>query len=74
MEALFADAKVSTNSCGTFGRPWFLAPKMVSILGPDLVSELWSAVGHVFMRKVLLNVCLGGGAAAIPDTLVGSLS
>ena len=47
---------------------------MVSILGPDLVSELWSAVGHVFMRKVLFNVCVGGGAAAIPDTPVGSLS
>ena len=49
MEALFADAKVSTNSCGTFGRPWFLAPKMVSILGPDLVSELRSALGDVCM-------------------------
>ena len=49
MEALFADAKVSTNSCGTFGRPWFLAPKMVPILGPDLVSELRSALGDVCM-------------------------
>ena len=72
-EALFADAKVSANSCGTPGRPSFLAPNMVSILVPDLGSELWFAAGHVCMRKVFLNVSLGVVAAAFPGTSVGSL-
>ena len=74
MEPLFADAKVSTNSCGTPGRPSFLAPNMVPTWVPELGSEFWFAVGHVCMRKVLLNVSLGVVAAAVPGTSVGSLS
>ena len=73
MEPLFKDAKVSTNSCGTPGRPSFLAPNMVPIWVPELGSELWFAAGHVCMRKVLLNVSLGVVAAAVPGTSVGSL-
>ena len=67
MEPLFADAKVSANSCGTPGRPSFLAPNMVPIWVPELGSELWFAVGHVCMRKVLLNVSLG--VVAAPELL-----
>ena len=67
MEPLFADAKVSTNSCGTPGRPSFLAPNVVSIWVPELGSELWFAAGHVCVRKVLLNVSLG--VVAAPELL-----
>ena len=52
IEALFVDAKVSTNSCGTPKRPSILVPNMVPTWVPELGFEFGFAVGHVLMRKV----------------------
>ena len=74
IEALFADDKVSTNSCGTPKRPSILVSKMVPIWVQELGSEFGFAVGHVCKRKVALHVSLGVVAAPVPGTSVASLS
>ena len=74
MEALFVDAKVSTNSCGTPKRPSILVSKMVPIWVQELGSEFGFAVGHVCKRKVALHVSLGVVAAPVQRTSVASLS
>ena len=62
------------NCCGRFYRPSCLAPNVVPTWVLELGSEFWFALGHVCMRKVLLNVSCGVFAAAVPGTPVGSLS
>ena len=74
IEALFVDAKVSTNSCGTPKRPSILVLNMVPPWVPELGSEFGFAVGHVCKRKVALHVSLGVVAAPVPRTSVASLS
>ena len=59
MQGFFEDENMSTNSCGTFWRPSFFAPKVVPNWVPNLGFEIWFAEGHVCMRWGVVGCSCG---------------